>query len=94
VSTGHVFHPGHDELHGQTVVVYTTGARTLIGRWDAVEGGTLRMLDVALHEDGAAGAMSREAWVAKLKQYGIPVEHKALALPQDAVARVVRLRDA
>ena len=22
--SGHVFHPGHDEWHGQTVVVYTT----------------------------------------------------------------------
>jgi hypothetical protein len=94
VSTGHVFHPGHDEWHGQTVVVYTNGAKTLIGRWDAVEGGTLRMLDVALHEQGAPGAPPREDWVAQLKQYGIPVQHKALALPRDSVARVVRLRDA
>ncbi|MHC5211116.1 MAG: hypothetical protein ACYTG2_10395 [Planctomycetota bacterium] len=92
--SGHVFHPGHDEWHGQTVVVYTTGPRTLIGRWDAVEGGTLRMLDVAMHEEDAAGAEPRDAWVAKLKQYGIPVEHKALALPRDAVTKVVRLRDA
>ena len=94
MSAGHVFHPGHDEWHGQTVVVYTTGPRTLIGRWDAVEAGTLRMLDVALHEAGDAGSEPRDAWVAKLKQYGIPVEHKTLSLPQDAVAKVVRLRDA
>jgi hypothetical protein len=94
VSAGHVFHPGHDEWHGQTVVVYTDGPRTVVGRWDAVEGGTLRMLDAALHEEGAAGAEPREAWVARLKQYGIPVQHPVLSLPRASVARVMRLRDA
>ncbi|MGQ0552959.1 MAG: NAD-dependent epimerase/dehydratase family protein [Planctomycetota bacterium] len=95
--TGHVFHPGHDEWHGQTVVVRTTGARTVIGRWDAVAGGQVQMRDAAVHDSSAAGdaaSEGREAWIARLKQYGIPVQHLSYALPAAEVASVVRLRDA
>jgi hypothetical protein len=88
--TGFVFHPGHDEWHGQTVVVYTHGPRTVVGRWDAVQEGQLLMRDAAVHEDPA----TRDAWLAELRQYGIPVQHRVLTLPHDDVARVVRLREA
>ena len=106
--SGHVFHPGHDEWHGQTVVVFTSGPRTVVGRWDAVAGGQVRMMDVAVHDvddprpapeghpaaapDG--GPESRDDWVARLRKYGIPVEHRTFALPEAEVDRVVRLRDA
>ena len=89
--TGHVFHPGHDDWHGQTVVVFTSGARTVVGRWDEISGGRLHMHDVAVHEGGGE---TREAFVARLKQYGIPVQARDYALPAAEVARVVRLRDA
>jgi len=109
--SGHVFHPGHDEWHGQTVVVCTSGRQTVVGRWHEIVGGRLTMHDVAVHEEGgaapsaAAGVApapgghggapeSREAWVARLKQYGIPVSHRSFALPADSVTSVVRLRDA
>lgn len=88
--TGFVFHPGHDEWHGQTVVVYTKGPRTLVGRWDAVNGGELLMRDVAVHQDPHA----RETWLAEVRQYGVPVEHRTFTLPHGEVERVVRLRDA
>ncbi len=88
--SGFVFHPGHDEWHGQTVVVYTKGARVVAGRWDAVQGGELLMRDAAVHDDPA----SRASWVAAAKQYGIPVQHRTLTLPHAEVERVVRLRDA
>jgi hypothetical protein len=91
--TGHVFHPGHDEWHGQTVVVYTRGPRTVIGRWDAVMGAEVHMRDAAVHEQGAVDE-DRDAWVAKLKKFGIPVEHPTYALPEAEVEKVVRLRDA
>jgi hypothetical protein len=87
--TGHVFHPGHDEWHGQTVVVFAQ-ALTVVGRWDAVQGGRLLMHDVAVHD----GAEPRDAWLARIKQYGIPVQHKDYALPHAEVERVTRLRDA
>lgn len=88
--SGFVFHPGHDEWHGQTVVIYTKGSRTIAGRWDAVQAGELLMRDAAVHEDLA----TRESWVAEVKQYGIPVAHPTLVLPHAEVERVVRLRDA
>ncbi len=87
--TGFVFHPGHDEWHGQTVVVYTKGARVVVGRWDAVNGGELLMRDAAVHDDPKA----REAWLAELRQYGIPVQHRTFTLPHADVQRVVRLRE-
>ena len=91
--SGHVFHPGHDEWHGQTVVVYTHGARTFIGRWDSKDDKQVHMLDVAVHDQGAS-TETRQDWVARMAKYGVPVEHKATAFPADAVDRVVRLRDA
>ena len=91
--TGHVFHPGHDEWHGQTVVVFTKGPRTVVGRWDAIVGGQLEMRDVAVH-DSARDEEPQAAWVARLKQFGIPVQHGAFALGAAEVERVVRLRDA
>jgi hypothetical protein len=91
--TGHVFHPGHDEWHGQTVVVFTSGPRTVIGRWDAIVGNELQMRDVAVHDSGRDDE-PQAAWVARLKQFGIPVQHGSFALGANEVARVVRLRDA
>jgi len=92
-STGHVFHPGHDAWHGQTVVVYTHGARTVIGRWDAIVGEHVQMRDAAVHEQ-REGAEARDAWVAKIKQFGVPTDHATYAFPSTEVERVVRLRDA
>jgi hypothetical protein len=91
--TGHVFHPGHDEWHGQTVVVYTKGPRTLVGRWDAIVDDQLQMRDVAVH-DSARDDEPPAAWVARLKQFGIPVQHGTFALGAAEVEHVVRLRDA
>jgi hypothetical protein len=91
--TGHVFHPGHDEWHGQTVVVFTQGPRTVIGRWDAIVGGQVQMRDAAVH-DSDRDTEPQAAWVARLKQFGIPVQHGSFALGVAEVSRVVRLRDA
>jgi len=88
--SGFVFHPGHDEWHGQTVVVYTRGPRVVAGRWDAVQGGQLLMRDAAVNDEPA----TRDAWVAELRKFGIPVQHSTFVLPHADVERVVRLRDA
>jgi hypothetical protein len=91
--TGHVFHPGHDEWHGQTVVVQTKGPLTVVGRWDAIVGGQVQMRDAAVHDSGRE-TEAQPAWIARLKQYGIPVQHGTFALPVADVMAVVRLRDA
>jgi hypothetical protein len=91
--SGHVFHPGHDEWHGLTVVVYTNGPNTVIGRWDARVGDQVRMLQCTQHEEGAADE-GRDDWVARVKKFGVPNEHEALMVPGDAIEKVVHLADA
>jgi len=91
--TGHVFHPGHDEWHGQTVVVYTSGTRTVIGRWDAVVEDEVQMRDATVHEEGSADE-PRDDWVSRIKTFGVPTDHATYAFPSTEVKRVVRLRDA
>lgn len=88
-----IFHPGHDELHGQTVVLYTTGPRTFIGRWDEDTGEMIRMVGVCMHEAGAA-ELDRDAWVEQTKKFGVPVEHQMITVPKGDVDRVVKLREA
>jgi hypothetical protein len=60
--TGHVFHPGHHELHGVTVVIETHGPRTYVGRFDNEDQQGLHLLDAGVHE-ALAGASSREEYV-------------------------------
>ncbi len=91
--TGHVFHPGHDEWHGQTVVVSTSDGRTVIGRWDSVAAGQVQMMDVAVHPASDIDD-TRDEWVARLKKFGIPPIHRSFLVPETTVESVVRLRDA
>lgn len=87
---GHVFHPGHSELHGITVVVETNGALTYVGRYDSEDERGVHMLDVGVH-DGAAGADSKDDFVRKSAKFGIRSNHKHLVVPADQVARITRL---
>ena len=88
-----VFHPDHDELHGQTVVLFTSGPLTFVGRWDHAEGEFIRINDAAMH-DADATDKDRDTWLRETKTYGVRVEHPVLTVPQKDVERVVTLRDA
>lgn len=88
-----VFHPGHDEYHGQTVVLFTDGPRTYVGRWNAREGDTITMMGASVH-DAVESAQERDDWVAQVKTFGFGAEHASLAVPAADVTRVVYLRDA
>lgn len=90
---GHVFHPGHAELHGITVVVETTGPLTYVGRYDSQDERGVLMLDVGVH-DAAAGGGSRDEYVRKSAKFGIRTEHKRLVVPADQVVRITKLGDA
>lgn len=87
---GHVFHPGHAELHGITVVVETKGPVTYVGRYDSEDAQGVHMLDVGVH-DGAAGSSSKEEYVRKSAQFGVRSDHKHLIVPTDQVVRITRL---
>jgi len=86
-----VFHPGHAELHGITVVVETHGSRTYVGRYDSEDARGVHLLDVGVHDEGPE--LSREAYIRKSVRFGIRSEHKHLVVPSGDVARITRLSD-
>jgi hypothetical protein len=88
--SGHIFHPGHSELHGVTVIVETTGSRTYVGRFDSQDEHGVHMLDVGIHDEVAAG-LSKEEFIRKSAKFGIRSEHRHLIVPSHDVLRVVRL---
>lgn len=79
--TGHVFHPGHDDLHGITVVVEGTSGKTYVGRWhEQVEKGIV-MHDVATHDP--VSDQSREDFLARTLKFGVKPEHRTLVVAEE-----------
>jgi hypothetical protein len=90
--SGHVFHPGHAELHGITVVVETDGPLTYIGRYDSEDEHGVHMLDVGVHDAASAGG-TREDYVRRSAKFGIRSDHKSLVIPAAKVVRISRLAE-
>jgi hypothetical protein len=88
--TGHVFHPGHHELHGITVVIETHGPRTYVGRFDSEDEQGLHLLDAGIHE-AETDALSRDDYVRRSARFGVRAEHKRLIVPAREIARITRL---
>ncbi len=95
--TGHVFHPGHDELHGVTVVLETRGARTYVGRFDKQDGAGVHLLNVGVHDapdtaggDGV-GVPSKDEYIQRTAKFGIQVQHKYVLVPAAEVAKITPL---
>ena len=88
--SGHVFHPGHDDLHGITVVLETASGRTIIGRWhEQVERGVV-LHDAATNEPGSQ--QTREEFVARTLKFGVRMEHRTLVVSEE-VTSVKRLTE-
>lgn len=89
--SGHVFHPGHEELHGVTVVVQGASGRSWVGRYhERTERGIL-LHDVAVH-DPATAPMDRDTWLARLRKFGIKVDSKHVVIPDSESARIELLQ--
>ncbi|HWN18780.1 MAG TPA: hypothetical protein VNO19_07680 [Gemmatimonadales bacterium] len=88
--SGHVFHPGHAELHGITVVVETSGSLTYVGRYDSEDERGVLMLDVGVH-DATAADVPKDEYVRKSAKFGIRSDHKRLVVPAAEVTRITRL---
>jgi hypothetical protein len=86
---GHVFHPGHSELHGITVIVETNGPLTYVGRYDSEDERGVHMLDVGVHDE--AGGVPKDEYLRKSAKFGIRTEHKHLVVPVEQVLRITRL---
>jgi hypothetical protein len=89
--SGHVFHPGHSELHGTTVVVETEGERTYVGRYDSEDERGVHMLDVGVHD--RAANVSKEEYLRKSLKFGVRSEHKHVVVPANQVTRIIRLSE-
>jgi hypothetical protein len=81
-----VLHPGHDELHGITVLVEGASGRTYVGRWHERQERGVVMRDTAILEPGN----DRDAWLAQLRKFGVPPEHRMLVIPADEFLSVAR----
>jgi hypothetical protein len=87
--SGHVFHPGHSELHGITVVLESIGEVLYIGRYHEETPQGVLLHDVAEHREPA----SRAEFVRKTLKFGVRAQHPHVVIPSADVRRVVRLVD-
>jgi hypothetical protein len=86
-----VFHPGHEDLHGITVVVEGRSGRTYVGRYhERTERGIL-LHDVGTHEP-AAGS-TRDEYLANTLKFGVRADRKHLVIPDDEVSGIRRLAE-
>ena len=90
---GHVFHPGHQELHGITVVLETRGSRTYVGRFDSQDERGVHLHDVGVH-DSATADLPQDEFLRRCDKFGIRPEHRDLVVASSDVTRIRRLVDA
>jgi hypothetical protein len=87
-----VFHPGHEELHGVTVVVEGASGRIWVGRYHETNEQGVVLHDVAIH-DPATATLPRGAWVERLRKFGIRVEEPHVILPLKEAGPITRLAE-
>jgi hypothetical protein len=90
--SGHVFHPGHSELHGITVVIETRGPRTFVGRFDREDERGIHLLDVGVHDERGA-SLSKMDYLERTSKFGVRTDHKHLVVPSEEIAQISRLAD-
>lgn len=88
--SGHVFHPGHPDLHGVTVILETESGAVYVGRFHEETAEGILLHDVAEHRD-AAGSPSREEFVQRTLKFGVRAVHRHLVVPSGSVRRMSRL---
>jgi hypothetical protein len=87
--SGHVFHPGHGELHGITVVLETADDVLYVGRYHEETPQGVLLHDVAEHREPA----TRDEFVRKTLKFGVRAQRPHVVIPAADVRRVVRLVD-
>jgi hypothetical protein len=86
------FHPGHDALHGFTVVLFSAGPSTWVGRWHEEKDGSILLLDAFEHRDGDLG-LSKQAFLFELAKTGPKAAYRSLEVPRRDVTAVRTLGD-
>ena len=85
-----MFHPGHQELHGVTVVVDTSNGAVYIGRFDKQDQQGIHLIGVSVF-DPALSAGSRGDFLARTTQFGVRVDQPFFLLPSSQVTAIVPL---
>jgi hypothetical protein len=88
--SGHVFHPGHSELHGVTVVLETPTGVLYIGRYHEETAAGVLLHDAAEFRPSPSGP-SREEFVRKTLKFGVRPERAHVLVPGAEVRRISRL---
>lgn len=89
--SGHVFHPGHHELHGITVLVRGHQGELLVGRFDSETPEGYRIMAVSRFDP--AQDRSESDYLHRIKQFGIRVDLPRVVIPQKEVASLTPLGD-
>ena len=87
--SGHVFHPGHSELHGITVVLETNGSLTYVGRYDHEDDSGVHLLNVGVHDPRSG--VAKQDYVERSSKFGVRSEHPHIAVPREQVVRITQL---
>jgi hypothetical protein len=85
--SGHVFHPGHSDLHGITVVLEAAGDVLYVGRYHEETPRGVLLHDVAEHR----GTAERKEFVQRTLKFGVRAQHPHVVVPSTEVRRIVRL---
>jgi hypothetical protein len=88
--SGHVFHPGHSELHGVTVVVETPNGVLYIGRFHEETAAGVLLHDAAEFRPSPSGP-SREEFLQKTLRFGVRPERAHVLVAGTDVRRISRL---
>ena len=87
--SGHVFHPGHHDLHGITVVLETANA-LWVGRFDSVTPKGVLLHDAGCYQDGVT-AGTREEYLQKTLKFGVRATTKNQLIPEGEVRGIRQL---
>ena len=74
------------------MVLAGTSGRTYVGRYHDRGPRGIVMHDVAVH-DPATASLTREAWLERLKRFGIRVDHRSLVVDDREAGEISRLAD-
>lgn len=90
--SGHVFHPGHEDLHGITVVVDDRDGRTYVGRYHEATDRGMVLHDVAVR-DALIDSIDRGEWLRRQLKFGVQVTHRTVLVPTDSASAPIRLSE-
>ena len=89
--SGMVFHPGHEALHGITVVAEGSSGRLWVGRYHERTDAGVLLLDVAVHDPDTSPP--RTDWLDRIRKFGVRPDRKHLVIPHSELTVLRRLVD-